>query len=143
MAVGGWSQIAFCGSLDPGQATLKPVTALPSTVRVKAEAGGGLDNCRSSENSRLIVSPSNSSTSALVSVGGVVSGASATWKTAESPYMGRVAPGVAPVLPSMGPTPGSEELGRPSLEPMDEPSATELFWKFNPSVPSWLQPVKG
>ena len=33
------------------------MTALPSTVRVKAEAGGGLDNCRSSENSRLIISP--------------------------------------------------------------------------------------
>ena len=41
MAVGSTSQIAFCASKLPCQATLKPVTALPSTVRVKAEAGGG------------------------------------------------------------------------------------------------------
>ena len=101
MTVESWSQSLFCGSALPGTRTLEIVAALPSTVTVKAEAGGGLDNCRSSEKSRSIISPSASSILALVSVGGVVS--AATWKTAESPYMGRVKPAITWELPLRGP----------------------------------------
>ena len=119
MAVGGLSQIAFwfCGSKDPGTSDAEARRRhWPSTVRVKAEARGGLDNCRSSENTRLIISASVISTSALVSVGGVVS--AATWKIAESPYMGRVTvlDTSSAVLLLRGPwLAAAEELGRPTI----------------------------
>ena len=53
------------------------VTALPSAVAVKAEARGGRNLCTFSENWNWICSPPPV-TVALVSVGGVVSGAAAT-----------------------------------------------------------------
>ena len=65
--------------------------------------------------------------------------AAATWKTPESPYMGRlvVVPTLVPVL-LMGPWLVKEELGRPTRMLGDAPSA-----RPNSSVPSWSQPVRG
>ena len=140
MAVDSWSQSLFCGSALPGTRTLEIVAALPSTVTVKAEAGGGLDNCRSSEKSRLIISPSASSILALVSVGGVVS--AATWKTAESPYMGRVLAVPVTALLLRGPWRALEELGRPTFVPPAAPNPCEME-PSSASVPLCPQPVKG
>ena len=143
MAVESWSQNSFCGSTLPGTRTLETVAALPSTVTVKAEAGGGLDNCRSSENTRLIISASVISTSALVSVGGVVS--AATWKIAESPYMGRVTvlDTSSAVLLLRGPwLAAAEELGRPTITSISA-RALDLLNRSKYSVPRSLQPVRG
>ena len=68
-----------------------------------------------------------------------------TWKTAESPYMGRVSVGpTLMLLLRMGPSPVVEELGRPTFTTLDEPSASDvLVSEDNASVPSWSQPVMG
>ena len=83
----------------------------------------------------------------LQSEGTSVGGAAATWKTAESPYMGRSLVGVAPALGLlMGPScMVEEELGRPTRTmSLDEPSATDTgVDAANASVPSWSQPVRG
>ena len=51
---------------------METVTALPSAVTVKAEAGGRVNSCRSSEKVNVMSSPAGL-TPASVSVGGVVS----------------------------------------------------------------------
>ena len=51
---------------------METVTALPSAVTVKAEAGGRVNSCRSSEKVNVMSSPARL-TPASVSVGGVVS----------------------------------------------------------------------
>ena len=68
-------------------------------------------------------------------------GAVLTWKTSESPYMGRVALPPALELEERGPWLLPEELGRPTVVGFG-PSACELLM-MNDSVPSWSQPVKG
>ena len=53
--------------------------------------------------------------------------AAATWKTAESPYMGRVVVVVATLPLSMGPWPVIEEFGRPTRVPPELPSARDAL----------------
>ena len=67
---------------------------------------------------------------------------SATWNSAESPYMGCSL--VIPVTPLLlrGPWPLMAELGRPSFAPPAAPNPCEME-PSRASVPSWSQPVKG
>ena len=74
---------------------------------------------------------------------GAVVSAPTTWKTPESPYMGRVSPVPATSLPSMGSAWLTEELSRPMrTNPAVAPSPRE-FTPTKSSVPSLAQPVKG
>ena len=83
---------------------------------------------------------------AVATVGGLLgtTTAAATWKTAESPYMGRVTPRVECIALFSwwrGPTSLTEEL-RPPERTRLAPSAREVL-PVKLSVPSWLQPVMG
>ena len=77
-------------------------------------------------------------------VAGLLTTAVATWNSAESPYMGRAASGVAELVLLRGPLPLLEELGRPTagLNTV-EPSACDRSRSVNFSVPSCVQPVRG
>ena len=68
--------------------------------------------------------------------------AAATWKTAESPYMGRVLAVPVTALLLRGPWRALEELGRPTFVPPAAPNPCEME-PSSASVPLCSQPVKG